>query len=594
MSAKAFVPMAKAGRIPRKAKVEEGVEGGSLLQVLGAVEVDILQRVLAHLDPVTLMRVEASSAALRRFMVEQSTWRKRGRGEGVLEVPAVAERWCREEAGAPAGLRPLTPHLRAKARSTRAWNLRLNWRLGQTKASKLVSFNCNHEGCGEKCRLRRLATLNPAQPSLEDLLPTQVVAGDLVVISTFNQYSTDEGRTMFYSIREGRLVELFPPTAGLCSLLEAPLSPDRSRLALLYWVPGPEARAVQVAVVEAATYRVQAAVEVPLSAELARLVYTRPGEGDVAWLDNSTLLFFLHDTLVVLEPLEAAVVRAVVQVPQLEGHKVQVSGRHLCGLQARQVLVLEVALGEQVTVTEVWRKTFAATSFPPVNLTSVRLAFPWAYIGKSVGVLETWQVATDTLATSFDKCEVVASPRPAILDIKVLQDRLVTSNFGGHLCVWDRAVLEGTTTSAAPAYKLELKYEQDYYVDETQVVFIEEMGARDMELMTVSRRDLWAVAGANLEAAARGQPAVARAGATYGGARRRVAMDPRKRKVGNAGIPTLVKRPALEPRVEASQGVEEYAYREEEQMVHEELEVEREEEREEEYDYHYQDGEGLD
>lgn len=187
MSAKAFVPMAKAGRIPRKAKVEEGVEGGSLLQVLGAVEVDILQRwvamaplttvvprVLAHLDPVTLMRVEASSAALRRFMVEQSTWRKRGRGEGVLEVPAVAERWCREEAGAPAGLRPLTPHLRAKARSTRAWNLRLNWRLGQTKASKLVSFNCNHEGCGERCRLRRLATLNPAQPSLEDLLPTQV------------------------------------------------------------------------------------------------------------------------------------------------------------------------------------------------------------------------------------------------------------------------------------------------------------------------------------------------------------------------------------------------------------------------------------
>lgn len=44
MSAKAFVPTARAGRIPKKARVEEGVEGGSLLQVLGAVEVDLLQR----------------------------------------------------------------------------------------------------------------------------------------------------------------------------------------------------------------------------------------------------------------------------------------------------------------------------------------------------------------------------------------------------------------------------------------------------------------------------------------------------------------------------------------------------------------------
>ena len=415
-----------------------------------------------------------------------------------------------------------------------------------------------------------------------------------MVISTFNHLSTEEGRTLFYSIRESRLVEVFPATAGLSSLLEAALSPDRSLLALLAWVPGPEARSLQLVVVEAATYSERAAAEVPLSAELARLVYTRPGEGDVAWLDDSTLLFVLHDTLVVLEPLAEAVVRAVVQVPQLKGHKVQVSGRHLVGLQARQVLVLEVALGPTITVTELWRKTFAATSFPPVNLTSVRLAWPWAYIGKSVGVLETWQVATDTLLTSFDKCEVVASPRPAILDIKVLQDRLVTANFGGHLCVWDRAVVQGATTAAAPAYKLELKYEQDFYVDETQVVFIEEMGAKDMELMTVSRRDFWAMAGANLEAAGRGG---ARAGPTYGGARRRQALDPRKRKVGAAGAPQgLVKRPALQ--LETSQEEEEeeeYAYREEEQMVHEE-ELEREEEREweEEQEYHYEDGEGLD
>ena len=46
MSASAFVPLAKSGRIPKLAKKEKTgeVEGGSLVQVLGAREVDILHR----------------------------------------------------------------------------------------------------------------------------------------------------------------------------------------------------------------------------------------------------------------------------------------------------------------------------------------------------------------------------------------------------------------------------------------------------------------------------------------------------------------------------------------------------------------------
>ena len=56
MAAKGFfVPMARSGRIPKKVKVKEedkGEEGGSLLQVLGSREVDLVQKILNFLDPV--------------------------------------------------------------------------------------------------------------------------------------------------------------------------------------------------------------------------------------------------------------------------------------------------------------------------------------------------------------------------------------------------------------------------------------------------------------------------------------------------------------------------------------------------------------
>ena len=46
MSASAFVPLVKSGRIPKLARKEKTgeQEGGSLVQVLGAREVDILHR----------------------------------------------------------------------------------------------------------------------------------------------------------------------------------------------------------------------------------------------------------------------------------------------------------------------------------------------------------------------------------------------------------------------------------------------------------------------------------------------------------------------------------------------------------------------
>ena len=177
MAAKGFfVPMARSGRIPKKAKVKEedkGEEGGRLLQVLGSREVDLVQKILNFLDPVSLMRLEFTGASMRNFIINQKTWGVRVKRENkILEDPAVMSRL---------GTGTLVDKVdktsanhKEKVKAVRAWNLRQNWKFGQVKRVKLVSFNCNHDGCGAKCHLRVRVTLNPPNPQTEDLLPSQV------------------------------------------------------------------------------------------------------------------------------------------------------------------------------------------------------------------------------------------------------------------------------------------------------------------------------------------------------------------------------------------------------------------------------------
>lgn len=148
-------------------------------------------------------------------------------------------------------------------------------------------------------------------------------------------------------------------------------------------------------------------------------------------------------------------------------------------------------------------------------------------------------------------------------------------------------------------YKLELKYEQDFYCDDSQIVYINEMGSSDMEMMSVSRLDWWAIQESNLEEARR-EVTRKEEVKTYGEVKRKRNLDPRKRKVGNAGVSTSAKKPTLDAGVGGGdEEDEEYAYREQEELVDEREEQEelwrlqQEEERGEEEEYDYEDGEGL-
>ena len=133
------------------------------------------------------------------------------------------------------------------------------------------------------------------------------------------------------------------------------------------------------------------------------------------------------------------------------------------------------------------------------------------------------------------------------------------------------------------------------------------MGLKDMEGMTVSRADFWAVAKENLERGDKEEKErVSKAKLTYRQAKKRERSDPRKRKIGNAGISVASKKPSLETnsstcsRVQDGYDDDEYSYMEEEELVDEREErwEEEDEERwreqqEEEEDYHYHDGDGL-
>lgn len=131
-----------------------------------------------------------TGASMRNFIINQKTWGLRLKREGkILEDPAVFSRHgaCTEVQKVD---KAATNH-REKVKTVRAWNLKQNWKFGQVKISflspnytinsllqvkrvKLVSFNCNHDSCGAKCNLRVRVTLNPPNPHIEDLLPSQV------------------------------------------------------------------------------------------------------------------------------------------------------------------------------------------------------------------------------------------------------------------------------------------------------------------------------------------------------------------------------------------------------------------------------------
>lgn len=136
------------------------------------------------------MRLELTGASMRNFIINQKTWGLRVKRERkILEDPAVIPRLgsCTEVQKVD---KTATSH-KEKVKAVRAWNLRQNWKFGQVSISfqspsqrfnsplqakmvKLVSFNCNHDGCGAKCHLRVRVTLNPPNPQTEDLLPSQV------------------------------------------------------------------------------------------------------------------------------------------------------------------------------------------------------------------------------------------------------------------------------------------------------------------------------------------------------------------------------------------------------------------------------------
>ena len=128
------------------------------------------------------------------------------------------------------------------------------------------------------------------------------------------------------------------------------------------------------------------------------------------------------------------------------------------------------------------------------------------------------------------------------------------------------------------------------------------MGVKDMEGMTVSRADFWAVAKENLERGDKEEKErVSKAKVTYLEAKKRKKRDPRKRKIGNAGISVVNKRLSMGTagRVEEEdEDDDDYSYMEEEELVDErerrwEEDEERWREEEEEEDYHYHDGDGL-
>merc|ERR1719419_1172047 len=102
--------------------------------------------------------------------------------------------------------------------------------------------------------------------------------------------------------------------------------------------------------------------------------------------------------------------------------------------------------------------------------------------------------------------------------------------------------------------------------------------------MTVSRADFWALCKENFERGEKEEKErLSRAKLTYLEAKKRERRDPRKRKIGNAGIAVANKKPSLyasnsrNNEEEEEDRDEDYSYREDEELVDEREELFEEE-----------------
>ena len=112
------------------------------------------------------------------------------------------------------------------------------------------------------------------------------------------------------------------------------------------------------------------------------------------------------------------------------------------------------------------------TSFPKIKLSSICLDLPFAYVGKSNGVMEVWDVTKDEVIKTVDHTELLnAETHFQISNIENEFNKIVTINKTGNLFVMQKRLLKGDINAEVFGYKVNYADNiNDFKVDSTCLV----------------------------------------------------------------------------------------------------------------------------
>jgi len=456
-------------RIPKKVSVPKveiiekkefsgELEGGSLWQIL-KVEESLIRKILLQLDPVVLMNLEKTCLLIRNLIMLHHIWRRKCSREfrDLLSHSLVKEKYdqfaSKENKKNTEELLE-NEHWSFKVKYVWCWNLKLNWEKGQFlqseqfcgKFSDIVSTEfVNRFGDGGGAEI----------PSLKHIFGPPEKAefkfNDTSIISCVLQVSSSEIIILGKNVGD-RIFNIWMWNKNTLELL----------------------------------------IEFSSKEVHDHIMFDNFGDES---LDHGSSV--LKDRIIIynaekfcvmqfqLNPPEICLV-GMGDIPELVDTCQAVFSAGYLGINEEfKILIWQIDLDIPAnTPIKIWElDTSLQKSFPKIRTSSLCLDFPLAYVGKSDGILEVWNVTEEELVNSIDHSELVNAESGSCDIIEMLQteSNVLTLNGKRELFVLDKMNLSNASLSGE-AFGYKINYTNrigSFKVDETCVV-IEKYKEGDM------------------------------------------------------------------------------------------------------------------
>lgn len=478
--------LGKIPRIPKKVSVPKveviekkefsgELEGGSMWQAL-RVEESLIRKILLQLDPVDLINLEKTCLLIRELIIVNKVWRKKFISdftdfssnnlirEKLLEISSEFGDigFCDAK---HTGEVLESVHRSFKLKYCHCWNLQLNWRNGQFLQSEVLNVLTSVPGT---------------------LVNTEYIIKDNYIITsedkTSEMFCIKNGIIMSTELKEGfDVIEISASELLLVGTYQRPLD---------------QVGAWFFKLVKKNSFEVLTEFVSDSSEE----IYDDLVDD---YLTNS--IFVSSDNVLFCVGRKVVVLRFSLNPPDIyqvgegeipeHGDSIEefVSSRGYIG--TRETFKINLwrfdLSNPEKPPQNAWELDISnQTSFPKIKFSSLSLDFPFAYVGKSNGLMEVWDVTKDEVIKTIDNTELLNAETyngGEIVQIENTESKVVTLNRSGDLFVLPKMVNKEEVDVEALGYKANYGEKIDEFkVDSTCLVVLRNDNVID-------RLDFWPI-----------------------------------------------------------------------------------------------------